>query len=138
MNDGGGNGAAFFASPVYGLLPPDSAPRPLKYPYVVERLGRVSSIPIREPEPMPREHLVRVHTPAYVDAVLSATVPPAIERRIGFRVGPEVALRAITSVGGTWAAARHALAHGFGGNLAGGSHHAMPDGGAGQSGSRPI
>ena len=35
------------------------------------------------------------------------------------------------SSGGTWLAARLALAHGYAANSAGGSHHAMPEGGAG-------
>ena len=50
---------------------------------------------------------------------------------LGFAVTPEVSLRSRLSVGGTWAAACHALEHGFAANVAGGSHHAMPDGGAG-------
>ena len=57
--------------------------------------------------------------------------PPATERRIGFPVTPAVARRTLAVAGGTYAAACHALAHGFAANGAGGSHHALPDGGAG-------
>jgi acetoin utilization deacetylase AcuC-like enzyme len=58
-------------------------------------------------------------------------VDPARERRIGFPVTPEVARRTLAVAGGTYAAACHALAHGWAANGAGGSHHALPDGGAG-------
>lgn len=85
----------------------------------------------RSPEPASRDAIVRVHEPAYADAVLAAAVPKAIERRIGFPVTPAVANRSLLSVGGTIAAAKAALVEGYAANLAGGSHHAMPDGGAG-------
>jgi acetoin utilization deacetylase AcuC-like enzyme len=83
------------------------------------------------PEPMPREWLEAAHDPAYVAAVMAATVSPEIERRIGFAVTPEVARRAVLSPGGTWLAAKLALEHGFAANAAGGSHHALPGTGAG-------
>ncbi|OSZ69236.1 histone deacetylase [Sphingomonas sp. IBVSS1] len=83
------------------------------------------------PEPMPEHWLSAVHDPDYVAAVLAAAVPPVIERRIGIPVTPAVARRTRLVAGGTWAAARHALAHGWAANGAGGSHHAGPDGGAG-------
>ena len=84
-----------------------------------------------EPEAAGRDLLLGVHTAAYVDSVLAAAVDPAIERRIGFPVTDLVARRSVLSVGGTLAAARAALEHGLAANLAGGSHHAMPDSGAG-------
>ncbi len=84
-----------------------------------------------EPEPADTAMLRAAHTPAWVEAVMAARVPAAAERRIGFPVSPAVARRAALSVGGTLAAARAALAAGAALNLAGGSHHAMPDCGAG-------
>jgi acetoin utilization deacetylase AcuC-like enzyme len=72
-----------------------------------------------------------VHDPAYVDAVLAAAVPPAMERRIGLPVTPAVARRTRLVAGGTYGAACHALTHGWAANGAGGSHHAGPEGGAG-------
>lgn len=83
------------------------------------------------PDEAPRALILGVHDAAYADAVIAAGVDPAIERRIGFAVTPAVARRSRLSVGGTWAAATHALSHGFAANVAGGSHHAMPDSGAG-------
>jgi acetoin utilization deacetylase AcuC-like enzyme len=84
-----------------------------------------------EPEPMPRDWLEAVHDPDYVAEVLEARVPPDKERRIGFPITPEVALRAQIVPGGTYLAAQLALVHGYAANTAGGSHHALADTGAG-------
>jgi acetoin utilization deacetylase AcuC-like enzyme len=84
-----------------------------------------------EPEPAPREAILAAHAPAWVSAVVAARVPQAAERRIGFPVSPAVARRSLLSVGGTLAAADAALRDGIALTLAGGSHHAMPDAGAG-------
>lgn len=86
---------------------------------------------LHEPEPMPRVAVERVHDSAYVAAVFGGTLSPAAERRIGFPVTPAVVARALRVTGGTWLAARLALRHGFAVNTAGGSHHALPDAGAG-------
>jgi acetoin utilization deacetylase AcuC-like enzyme len=83
------------------------------------------------PDPAGRAWLTTVHAPDYVDAVLAADVPRPIERRIGLPVTPAVARRAQLSAGGTFAAACRALEAGYAATAAGGSHHAMPDGGAG-------
>lgn len=90
-----------------------------------------AGVGFEQPGPVADTDLLRIHAPAYVVAVRAAAVDPAIERRIGFAVTPRVARRALLSVGGTLAAARAALADGQAANVAGGSHHAMPDGGAG-------
>jgi acetoin utilization deacetylase AcuC-like enzyme len=84
-----------------------------------------------QPEPMTRRWLDAVHDPDYVSEVLEARVPAQKERRIGFPVTPEVAKRAQVVPGGTWLAALLALEHGYAANIAGGSHHAMSDTGAG-------
>jgi len=90
-----------------------------------------AGVAFETPTEASRGLILGVHVAAYADAVLAAAVDPAIERRIGFAVTPEIARRSRLSVGGTWAAATHALAHGFAANVAGGSHHAMPNSGAG-------
>lgn len=86
---------------------------------------------LHEPEIMPEAWIAAVHDPAYVTEVLTQTVPPEKERRIGYAVTPHTARRSQLSVGGTWLAARLALVHGFAANGAGGSHHALADTGAG-------
>ena len=83
------------------------------------------------PEAMPRRWLEAVHDADYVTEVIEARVPPHKERRIGFPVTPEVALRAQMVPGGTYLAALLALERGFAANTAGGSHHALHDTGAG-------
>jgi len=72
-----------------------------------------------------------VHTPAYVDAVVSGTVAPDIQRRIGFPWSPQMVERSRRSVGATIAAAEAALDEGVAANLAGGTHHAFADRGEG-------
>jgi acetoin utilization deacetylase AcuC-like enzyme len=103
-----------------------------KYRYVMDALVELA-VPHRriEPEPMPTEWLRAVHDPAYVAQVLAASVPPAVERRIGFAVTAAVARRAQLSVGGTYLASRIALEEGWSANAAGGSHHAHHASGAG-------
>ena len=103
-----------------------------KYALVLTALAEAGqAVTIMAPEPMPVTWVEAVHDPAYVAAVMSANVPAERERRIGFPVTPEVARRTLAVAGGTYAAARLALAAGFAANGAGGSHHALPDGGAG-------
>lgn len=82
---------------------------------------------------MPAEpaDIARAHDPAYVEAFLSGTLPPASMRRIGLPWSPELVRRTLCSAGATLAAARDALAGGFGGTLAGGTHHAFYSEGAG-------
>lgn len=86
---------------------------------------------VHEPAPMPRHWIEAVHDPAYVDQVATLTVPREKERRIGFPVTERVMRRSMLSPGGTWAAARLAMRHGYAANAAGGSHHALHDSGAG-------
>ncbi len=83
------------------------------------------------PEPADAALLSGAHDPAYVEAVLAAQVPRAIERAIGLPVTESVAARSRASAGGTLCAARLALRHGLAGSTAGGSHHARRAGGAG-------
>ncbi|ALN72860.1 histone deacetylase [Aureimonas sp. AU20] len=85
------------------------------------------------PAPAPVEALELAHDAAYVEAVLTQTVSPAIEKNIGFPVDARVALRSRCATGGTLLAARLALDGGLACNTAGGSHHANREGGAGFS-----
>jgi acetoin utilization deacetylase AcuC-like enzyme len=75
--------------------------------------------------------LARVHTPAYLEAVLGGTLDARAVRRIGFPWSPQLVERSRRSVGGTLAAARAALDDDVAANLAGGTHHAYPDRGEG-------
>jgi acetoin utilization deacetylase AcuC-like enzyme len=83
------------------------------------------------PTPASPEQLMRAHDPAYVQAVLTQTVSPAMQRQIGLPVTKAVARRAQAAAGGTILTAQLALTHGLACNTAGGSHHASRAGGAG-------
>jgi acetoin utilization deacetylase AcuC-like enzyme len=72
-----------------------------------------------------------VHDLAYVERVAEARLRADEARRIGLPSTPAVARRAFLSAAGTMLAARLALEHGVAANMAGGSHHAGPEGGAG-------
>ena len=105
-----------------------------KFKRVMRRLledGVVRADQVREPEPAPRPWLTAVHDDAYVDAVLTQTVPDKIERRIGLPISAGVARRSVAANGGTVLTARLALEHGLACNTAGGSHHAFKEQGSG-------
>jgi acetoin utilization deacetylase AcuC-like enzyme len=78
-----------------------------------------------------RDELLLVHTAAYVDAFVAGALDAGHQRRIGFPWSPELVERSLRSCGGTLAAARTALAEGAAVYLAGGTHHARSDQGAG-------
>ena len=78
-----------------------------------------------------RDDIERVHEPAYVASFLKGMLEPEVMRRIGFPWSEGLVRRTLASVGGTVQAAGDALARGFGGNLAGGTHHAFAGYGAG-------
>jgi len=80
---------------------------------------------------VPLEILSLAHTPDYIHAVLEGCLEPRIERQIGLPWSPELATRSLLSVGGSFQAAQVALRDGIGGNLAGGTHHALADQGMG-------
>ncbi len=78
-----------------------------------------------------RETVLRVHSQDYVDGFLNGTLDRSIMRRIGFPWSAELVTRTLASAGGTLGAAQRALREGFGGTLAGGTHHAYRDQGSG-------
>ena len=83
------------------------------------------------PAPLPPARAAAVHALAYVERVANVALTPEEERRIGLPNTPAVARRAFLAAAGTLLAARLALEHGLACNMAGGSHHAGPEGGAG-------
>lgn len=110
-------------------LPPGHKFPIVKYGLIRERLQGLFDL---EPAPFaPAETITLVHDAAYVDAVLGGTVSPAVMRRIGFPWSEELVRRTLASVGGTLRAVGDAADSGFGGNLAGGTHHAFRGEGAG-------
>ena len=93
--------------------------------------GVVPAARVLDPEAASDEYLRLVHTPGYIERITRGTLEAGEERRLGFPWSAQLVERSRRTVGGTIAAARHALAHGVAMNLAGGTHHAFPDHGEG-------
>lgn len=75
--------------------------------------------------------IVLAHDAEYVEAFLKGTLSVAAMRRIGFPWSEGLVMRTLASVGSTLAATGEALATGWGGTLAGGTHHAFAGEGSG-------
>ncbi|MEM1106714.1 MAG: histone deacetylase [Pseudomonadota bacterium] len=101
-----------------------------KYSRVAERL-RAAGRTFEAPPLASAAALSSVHDHDYVRAILDQSLDAKRARRIGFPITPAIARRSRAAVGGTGLAARLALAEGCAINLAGGSHHADGQGGAG-------
>lgn len=122
----------------------------------VERLAERLPVVLAPGPEATREELLRVHTPAYVDAVCEGTLDAQHQRAIGFPWSPDFVRRSLRSTGSTLAATRAALGllqnegstagpRGgsaiersssekelvWGVHLAGGTHHAFADRGQG-------
>ena len=96
-----------------------------------ERLAGDIRFALSPAEPARREELIRIHDEDYVDRFISGQLPREVLRRIGLPWSPEFVWRTLASAGGTLQATQIALAEGFGGALAGGTHHAFRGEGSG-------
>jgi acetoin utilization deacetylase AcuC-like enzyme len=125
----------FWSSARYTFPLPDGHRFPIaKYEFLRQAViaaGLANDGGPREPERIDRQSLLRVHTERYVDAFTTGTLSADELRRLGFPWSLGLVERSYRAVGGTLAAARHALTHGVAMNLAGGTHHAFPDRGEG-------
>jgi acetoin utilization deacetylase AcuC-like enzyme len=93
--------------------------------------GLVPAERVLDPARAETSQLELVHTAEYVRRFREGSLEPAELRRLGFPWSEALVERSFRAVGGTIAAARHALSHGLAMNLAGGTHHAFPDHGEG-------
>ncbi len=125
---------AFFSDTYELPLPPGHRfPMP-KYKLLRERLveaGVLAEGELEESDLIDRASLLLAHTPDYVEAIFSGTLAGPDQRRLGLPWSEGLVARSRASVQGTVAAARAALRDGLAGNLAGGTHHASADRGAG-------
>lgn len=106
----------------------------LKYELIPEQLlyeGTCTPADFHEPAPVNDDWVLGVHTSTYVDQLKTLSAPAAMVRRIGFPLTTELIQREWIITQGTIDCALHALAHGVGMNIAGGTHHAYPDRGEG-------
>jgi acetoin utilization deacetylase AcuC-like enzyme len=105
-----------------------------KYAMLRERVVAEEIVPaerVLDPLGADDATLSLVHTTEYVEQFVSGALSAADIRRLGFPWSPALVERSRRAVGGTIAAARHALGHGVAMNLAGGTHHAFADHGEG-------
>lgn len=125
---------AFYSDPFDFPLPPGHRFPLAKYRLLRERLERwpaASGLELLLAPRASRDELLLVHEAAYVDAFAAGALTAEHQRRIGFPWSPGLVERTLRSVGGTIAAARAALHDGVAVHLAGGTHHARCDRGAG-------
>ena len=89
--------------------------------------GVITAAEIVAPREADWADLLLVHTRRYLDALASGTLTAAEERRMGLPWSPALVRRSRLAVQGTLNACWMALHDGLAGNLAGGTHHALPD-----------
>jgi acetoin utilization deacetylase AcuC-like enzyme len=112
-------------------LPPGHKFPAQKYALIRAMLEADGAYRLEPALPADQAAIERAHDPEYVRRILDGTIDARVMRRIGFPWSEGLVRRTLASVGGTLAATSDALATGFGGNLAGGTHHAFYAEGAG-------
>lgn len=124
----------FYSDPFTFPLPVEHRFPLAKYRLLRERIERwpaSSGVELVLAPRATRDELLLVHSADYVDGFCAGTLAADHQRRIGFPWSPELVERSLRSCGGTLAAARVALHEGAAVYLAGGTHHARADQGAG-------
>jgi acetoin utilization deacetylase AcuC-like enzyme len=112
-------------------LPPQHRFPIEKYRMLREKLAQDAAFALEAAPLADLEVIALVHERAYIDGFLKGTLGEQAMRRIGFPWSDGLVKRTLASVGSTLAATREALAHGWGGTLAGGTHHAFAAEGSG-------
>ncbi len=98
---------------------------------ILLREGTLQAEDLCEPQPAPLADVLLVHTEDYVTRLRAGALTPRELRRLGLPWSKALVRRSFLAAGGTIGAARWALAHGVGSNLAGGTHHAFAEHGEG-------
>ncbi len=98
--------------------------------YLIDN-GTFSESAFIEPGMVDFANLLTVHTERYGEGVWTGNLTKKEIRRMGLPWSKELAIRSRLAVQGTINAGIMALQDGISGNLAGGTHHAMPDHGEG-------
>ena len=115
-------------------LPPGHAFPMAKFAALRDRLvaeGTVRACDVVAPREADWADLRLVHTADYLDRLAAGALTRAEERRMGLPWSPALVRRSRLAVQGTLNACLMALEDGVAGNLAGGTHHAMPGWGEG-------
>lgn len=124
----------FYSDDTALALPPGHRFPAEKYGRLRQRLmeeGIVSPADLIPAKPATDEQLLRVHTRDYLERLVQGQLTEKEVRRLGFPWSPALVERARRSTGGTIMAGRTAAKEGVAANLAGGTHHAHPNHGAG-------
>ncbi|MFV9503010.1 MAG: histone deacetylase [Oscillochloridaceae bacterium umkhey_bin13] len=124
----------FYADSFVLPLPPGHRFPMAKYSMLRERVSAAALVPaedLRVPPAASDLELARAHTLEYIHRCQHGQLSAQEQRRIGFPWSPQMIERSRRSAGATLAACRAALQDGVGINLAGGTHHAFADHGAG-------
>ncbi len=100
------------------------------YRYLTEE-NIVAASDVIAPRMASHDVLIQVHTNRYLDTIWNGNLQKKEARRLGLPWTKELAIRSRLAVQGTINACLMALEDGVAGNMAGGTHHAMPDGGEG-------
>src|SRR5690349_8269831 len=121
-----------YSSDHYALpLPPGHRFPMSKYQLLRQRVAAEPGVRMEPAPPASDGELALAHTPDYIASVVGGTLSAAQQREIGFPWSEAMVERSRRSTGATIAAARTALQEGVAANLAGGTHHAAADKGAG-------
>ncbi|HEY9257573.1 histone deacetylase [Chitinophaga sp.] len=115
-------------------LPEDHRFPMLKYELIPAQLlreGVITSGQLFMPAPAAAATILLTHTASYWQKLTEQTLSPREQRKIGFPQSPSLTMREIVIAQGTIDIALHALEHGIGFNVAGGTHHAFADHGEG-------
>ena len=112
-------------------LPPGHKFPIRKYRMLREALARDARFCLEAAAPAEPSTVSLAHDAEYVQQFLEGSVPERVMRRIGLPWSEGLVRRTMASVGGTVGAADNALRSGWGGTLAGGTHHAFRGEGAG-------
>lgn len=122
-------------SPGYVADIPDEHIFPMKkfsglYAYLTNK-GIVKKSEVVEPSMADISNLITAHTSRYANAIWTGDLDRKEIRRMGLPWSKSLAIRSRLAVQGTINAGLMALQDGLAGNLAGGTHHSMPDHGEG-------
>jgi acetoin utilization deacetylase AcuC-like enzyme len=105
-----------------------------KYEVLPEQLlheGTLTSDNIFHPGPIDSSQVLLTHEKQYFEKLETLTLSPVEIRRTGFPLNKKVVDRELFIMNGTLECARYALQYGVAMNIAGGTHHAFTNRGAG-------
>jgi acetoin utilization deacetylase AcuC-like enzyme len=106
----------------------------LKYELIPEQLiyeGSINESMMHAPSKMREEDILRVHDSSYWEKLKHLALDKNEIRKTGFPLSEQLVEREAIIMQGTLDMALHALEHGCGLNVAGGTHHAYSDRGEG-------